>query len=164
MVTQEKSKVIRETDNPFEDEEEAAPSSSRRTPSMSAAPATQPTPSKDKDKKKGKKPRKIKKFDFEAEKDNMKAHIADAAMTSVNLTNLLQSINREQERISENPTAVKLFENCKLLRKNIIRYVCHVVVRERRYPANRQLSRSTTWSRKNGLGACSTLTTRLSQL
>ncbi|KAK0743240.1 hypothetical protein B0T18DRAFT_414762 [Schizothecium vesticola] len=126
VVTQEKSKVIQETDNPFEDDEETVASSSRRTPSISAAPATQPAPSKDKDKKKGKKPRKIKKFDFEAEKDNMKAHIADAAMTSVNLTNLLQSINREQERISENPTAVKLFEQCKLLRKNIIRYIYNV--------------------------------------
>ncbi|KAK1832453.1 hypothetical protein QBC39DRAFT_348766 [Podospora conica] len=130
VVTQEKSKVIRETENPFDDDDDTtAASSSRRTPSMSAAPATQPAPSKDKDKKKGKKSRKIKKFDFEAEKDNMKAHIADAAMTSVNLTNVLQSINREQERISENPTAVKLFEACKLLRKNIIRYVCHVPVR-----------------------------------
>ena len=146
-MTQEKSKVIRETENPFEDDDEAGPSqsasSSRRTPSMSAAPATQPAPSKgkdkDKDKKKGKNQKKVKKFNFEAEKEYMKGHIAEAAIASVNLTNALQSINREQERISENPNAVKLFEQCKQLRKNIIRYVCLGPFAGETYPADRHL-------------------------
>ena len=138
VVTQEKSKVIKETENPFEDdEEEAGPSEpakpSRRTPSMSGPPATQP-PSKDK--KKDKKGKKVKKFNLETEKEQMKTHIAEASMAAINLTNTLHTINREQERISENAAAVKRFEECKQLRKKIIRYVGHVSPWRRMWWAN----------------------------
>lgn len=75
---------------------------------------------KDKDKKSGKKHRK---FDLEAEKDQMKTTIAESSIAATNLSNALQSINRERERISENPLAAAHFETCKLLRRKILRYV-----------------------------------------
>ncbi|CAK7237737.1 hypothetical protein SBRCBS47491_010108 [Sporothrix bragantina] len=152
VVTQAQSRVVRETDNPFDDEEDEAeaaaaaaaarpgqPSSSRPTPQTQ----TQPTGrvesfssfsrdrdrdsrgastkgSKDKDKR-GKKSRK--QFNLEAERPVMKATIADASMASTDLTNTLQTINREVERISENDAAIQHFEKCKLLRRKILRYI-----------------------------------------
>lgn len=56
----------------------------------------------------------------------MKAVIADASITSTNLMNALQTINRETERISENPNAVEKFEACKQLRRRVLRYVRHL--------------------------------------
>lgn len=137
VVTQEKSKVIRETENPFgddEDEEPASPSgpshsrksSSAIGPQLSGAVQSYSYTPKDKkrDKDKEKKAKKKHKpFNLEAEKDQMKAHIAEASMEATNLTNTLQTINRERERISENATAVRRFETCKQLRRKIIRYV-----------------------------------------
>lgn len=67
--------------------------------------------------------RKHKPFNLEAEKEQMKSHIAEASIAATNLTNKLQSINREQERISHNTDAVLRFEACKLLRRMILRYV-----------------------------------------
>ncbi|KAF3761411.1 hypothetical protein M406DRAFT_353075 [Cryphonectria parasitica EP155] len=148
VVTQERSKVIRETENPFGDEEDeprpAAPeqqqqphaSSSRGPPALSSPVTGQITSfshvssskdksskKKDKDKKSG---RKHRKFDLEAEKDQMKTAIAESSIAATNLNNALQSINREKERISENPTAVAHFETCKHLRRKILRYIHHV--------------------------------------
>lgn len=127
--------MIRETENPFgEEEEEAAramagPSSSRASP-----PSTQTTgriesfsylgSSKDKKKKdKDKKGRKGKPFDLEVEKEAMKTTVADASMAATGLLNALQSINREQERISENQLVLDRFEACKSLRRRVLRYV-----------------------------------------
>jgi hypothetical protein len=53
----------------------------------------------------------------------MKVVIADSSFAATNLMNALQSINREVERISENPAAVERFEACKLLRRKVLRYV-----------------------------------------
>jgi len=80
--------------------------------------------SKDKKKKdKGKKGRKGRAFNLEAEKEEMKATIAESSMAATDLLNALQSINREKERISENQLARQRFEACKLLRRKILRYV-----------------------------------------
>jgi hypothetical protein len=75
---------------------------------------------KKKDKAKGKK----KPFNLEAEKGQMKTVIADSSLAATNLTNSLHSINREKERISENPQAVARFDECKQLRRRVLRYVC----------------------------------------
>ncbi|CAK7242094.1 MAG: hypothetical protein STHCBS139747_003571 [Sporothrix thermara] len=161
VVTQAQSRVVRETDNPFDDEEdeaeaEAAAAAARQGQAASSsssssrvAPQTQTQPtgriesfsslsrdrdsrsgfgsgknsssgSKEKDKR-GKKARK--QFNLEAERPIMKATIADASMASTDLTNTLQTINREVERISENDAAIKRFEQCKLLRRKILRYI-----------------------------------------
>lgn len=139
VVTQERSKVIRETENPFGDEEDELPSptQAQASSSRSPQPPNTTTPitgqvssfsyvasSKSKKKEKEKKSsRKHRKFDLEAEKDQMKVTIAESSIAATNLNNALQSINRERERISENALAVAHFETCKQLRRKILRYV-----------------------------------------
>ncbi|KAI0899229.1 hypothetical protein F4806DRAFT_506923 [Annulohypoxylon nitens] len=145
VVTQAQSKVLRETEDPFRDSEEEAEgrrspksvaSSSRQstptTPSFGAGHVKSPssssffsTSSKDK-KKKDKSKKKHKAFNLEAEKDAMKVAVAESSIAATNLMNSLQSINREQERISENPIVVDRFEICKKLRRRILRYIHHV--------------------------------------
>lgn len=80
--------------------------------------------SSSKDKKKKDKKKRRRPFNLEAEKEQMKATIADSSMASINLMNKLKSINREKERISENRAAVEGFEKCKHLRRKVLRYVC----------------------------------------
>lgn len=77
-----------------------------------------------KDKKKKDKKKRRRPFNLEAEKEQMKAAIADSSMASINLMNTLKSINREKERISDNRAAVEGFEKCKYLRRKVLRYVC----------------------------------------
>ncbi|KAL2264657.1 hypothetical protein VTJ83DRAFT_7167 [Remersonia thermophila] len=134
-VTQERSKVIRETDNPFgeeddEDDKAAQPGPSgthSRTRSASLSqPSAHRTTSDWSKKKKDKRSKRSKPFSLEAEKAQMKSHMAEALLAATNLTNTLQSINREKERISENPVAVQQFEACKQLRRKILRYIYHV--------------------------------------
>ncbi|RYP45075.1 hypothetical protein DL768_008547 [Monosporascus sp. mg162] len=154
VVTQDRSKVLRETEqDPFrdsDDEEDKPKASSPSAASSSRQPVTPPQPSqtvhssshmksssgsgsffsssskekKKKDKAKGKK--KSKPFNLEAEKDSMKVAIAESSMAATNLMNALQSINREQERISDNAIAVERFEACKKLRRKVLRYIHHV--------------------------------------
>ncbi|KAK4128528.1 hypothetical protein N657DRAFT_560778, partial [Parathielavia appendiculata] len=150
VVTQERSKVIKETENPFvEDEEDdeddkpsgAGPSGTHsRNSSLSSSqpakrssvvggfPATYDSSKKKKDKK-DKKTKKAKPFKLEAEKEQMTRHIAEASIAATNLTNTLQTINREKERISDNQLAVQRFEACKQLRRKILRYI-HLVESE----------------------------------
>ena len=139
VVTQERSRVIRETDNPFGDEDDEPPNSPEQTqasssrsppPNLTKPVSGQPSSfshvssSKEKKKKdKDKRKSKHRKFDLEAEKESMKTAIAESSIAATNLTNALQSINREKERISENPAAVQHFEACKKLRRRILRYV-----------------------------------------
>jgi hypothetical protein len=60
------------------------------------------------------------------EKDNMTKAIANTSIASTNLLNGLQLVNRERERVSENPEVVRRFQACKKLRKEILRYIQHV--------------------------------------
>lgn len=160
-VTQERSKVLKETENPFGDEEDDEPTSPK--PSNAAGPSSsshnrsahsregsavnslkhQQAPSlslssggsifgsgsssSDKKKKSSSSKSKGKKkpFNLEAEKEQMKSVIAESSLAATNLGNVLQTINREKERISENNLAVERFESCKLLRRKVLRYVCH---------------------------------------
>ncbi len=139
-MTQARSKVVRETDNPFGDDEDEQPKSppGPSTGPRSAVPGSLTSGKADsfsylskekKRKDKDKKGKKSKTFDLEAEKDMMKATIADSSMAATGLSNILQSINREKERISENPVAVKRFEECKLLRRKVLRYVSRAPLR-----------------------------------
>ncbi|KAK3904770.1 hypothetical protein C8A05DRAFT_42199 [Staphylotrichum tortipilum] len=137
-VTQERSKVIRETENPFgEDEDDndndrAGPSSAshsrspsgaaKHTSTLTGLPSTYDTRKKKKDRKN----KKSKPFNLEAEREQMKSDIAEALIASTNLTNTLQTINRERERISDNALARERFEACKTLRRKILRYIHHV--------------------------------------
>ncbi|TVY68942.1 Protein lsb5 [Lachnellula suecica] len=144
VVTQDKSKVLRETEqNPFEDDEDEAPppapapaathsrntslsqgQSSRGLTASFLAPAAPVTASKKASKKAMKEAKKKNKtFNLEAEKENMKSCIAESSVASTNLLNALRLINREKEQISENQPAVRQFESCKLLRRKILRYI-----------------------------------------
>lgn len=146
-VTQERSKVLRETEeNPFGDDEEeearnAAQQAASAGPSSSATTSKQPTRhepsssisgsffgSSSKDKKKDKSKTttttgKKKPFNLEAEKEQMKVVIADTSIASTNLINIMQTINRETERISDNRAATERFEQCKTLRRRVLRYI-----------------------------------------
>ncbi|KAK8084963.1 Protein lsb5 [Apiospora hydei] len=153
VVTQDKSKVIRETEqDPFRDSEDEQEQQSKASPtpqaSSSQAPVTFPQPaatvqsfshvksnsksgsffssSSSKDKKKDKDKAKRKPFNLEAEKPAIKGAIADASIATTNLNNAMQSINREKERISDNALAVERFEACKKLRRKILRYIHNV--------------------------------------
>ncbi|KAK4677309.1 hypothetical protein QC764_406510 [Podospora pseudoanserina] len=137
VVTQERSKVIKETSNPFGDDDDELRSPPAAGPSQSGPRHGLETrsagtvqsfshTSKDDKKKKDKKGKRRQPFNLEAEKEQMKAHIAEASIASINLTNTLQTINREKERISENQAAVQRFEACKSLRRKILRYIHYV--------------------------------------
>jgi len=142
-VTQDRSKVLRETEqNPFEAEEDnedelPPPRSHSRQASLAQSSNRTSTPSpvvslfsssmapaaskkSKKDKKGGKK---AKAFNLEAEKETMKNCIAESSVASTNLLNALRLINREHEQISENQNVVRHFDFCKLLRRKILRYV-----------------------------------------
>jgi hypothetical protein len=148
VVTQDKSKVLRETEqNPFEAEEDndeepesPAPPHSRQVSVAQLSRTSTPPPSffssqssptatkkSKKDKKGGKK--KGKAFNLEAEKDAMKNCIAESSVASTNLLNALKLINRERERISDNQNALQQFDFCKLLRRKILRYVSRASMR-----------------------------------
>lgn len=55
--------------------------------------------------------------------------MASANLASANLLNGLQLINREQQRVSENPEVMNRFETCKQLRRQVLRYI-HLVESE----------------------------------
>jgi hypothetical protein len=100
----------------------SASSSTGRTVAMGIAP----TPSSSlfkKDKKDKKSLSKGKTFSLEKEKGQLLETIAAATVASTNLLNGLQLINREVQRVSENQEVMQRFETCKLLRRQILRYI-----------------------------------------
>jgi LAS seventeen-binding protein 5 len=134
------SKVVRETEADVQREELASPTtpthsrnSSAANASLNVAPsgsrvvaigspaAYQSTSIFKKDKKSKNKP-----FNLEKEKPQMVDTIAQASIASTNLMNGLQLINREVERVSDNPEVVSRFETCKVLRRQVLRYIQHV--------------------------------------
>ncbi|KAL7792008.1 hypothetical protein V8C37DRAFT_134707 [Trichoderma ceciliae] len=159
-VTQERSKVLKETENPFGDEEDDEPSSPKSPPTAGPSSSSQSRSShsrgssmvdsfrhqqasslsissasgsifgggsgSDKKKRNSKAKGKKKPFNLEAEKEQMKSVMAESSLTATNLLNVLQTINREKERISEHNLAVERFESCKLLRRKVLRFIHHV--------------------------------------
>lgn len=97
-----------------------ATSSSGRTVALGAAPL--PSSSLFKKDKKDKK-NKNKPFNLEKEKHQLLETIASASVASTNLMNALQLINREEQRVSANQEVNQRFETCKLLRRQILRYI-----------------------------------------
>ncbi|KAL6892799.1 hypothetical protein HDV57DRAFT_198948 [Trichoderma longibrachiatum] len=167
-VTQERSRVIKETENPFGDEEDDEPASPKSpSPPAAAGPSSHGrsshsrgssmvdsfkhqqtsslslsnsgsggggggssvfggSSSSDKKKRSSKAKSKRKPFNLEAEKEQMKSVIAESSLAATNLLNVLQTINREKERISDNSLAVERFESCKILRRKVLRFIHHV--------------------------------------
>lgn len=94
-----------------------ASSSNQRTVALGSSPAPSSSLFR-KDKKSKNKP-----FNLEKEKHQLLETIASASVASTNLMNGLQLINREVQRVSENPEVMQRFETCKLLRRQILRYI-----------------------------------------
>ena len=157
-MTREKSKAVQESENPFQDDEDDEPSSPKSGSSKPQAPyggdlpkvqsfshVHQPSGSlfgggssssskkKDKDKeKKVKKGRKL--FKLEEERANIKVTIADGNIAHSNLMNTVLSTNREKMRISENKGAVERFDECKKIRRKVLRYVSLVKPQRTSWP------------------------------
>ena len=66
---------------------------------------------------------KHKPFNIEREKPAMLQAIANSSMASTNLLNALKFVNRETQRVSDNGDVMQRFENCKMLRRQILRYI-----------------------------------------
>jgi hypothetical protein len=95
-------------------------SSTGRTVALGAAPLPSSSlfkkPKKDKNNK-------AKPFSLEKEKHQLLETIASASVASTSLMNALQLINREEQRVSANPEVNKRFETCKVIRRQILRYI-----------------------------------------
>jgi hypothetical protein len=109
-------------------EPQHAPSSSSSRPVALGNATPQSSSSIFKRDKKDKKTR-GKTFNLEKEKGQLLETIASANVASTNLLNGLQLINREQQRVSDNPEVMRRFETCKQLRRQILRYI-HLVESE----------------------------------
>ncbi|KAF2717711.1 hypothetical protein K431DRAFT_276368 [Polychaeton citri CBS 116435] len=106
----------------------AAPAPSSSTlPTRTSQPVTlTPTSSSMYSSKLSKKKDKTKRFNIAKEKENMTTCIAQSSIASTNLLNGLQLVNRENERVSENPEVMRRFDACKRLRRQILVYIQHV--------------------------------------
>jgi hypothetical protein len=133
----QQSRIVREQDAEAAREREEhsppAPQHARQPSASSSRPVSlgstpQPSSSFFKRDKKDKRP-KGQKFNLEREKGQMLETIASANVASTNLLNGLQLINREQQRVSDNPEVMQRFETCKTLRRQILRYI-HLVESE----------------------------------
>lgn len=131
-VRQDQSRVIRETEreaqeNPFsnDDYRDPAPSSSHSqlsSPTTTTALA-RPSLTSFRSDTSRKKKSKHKPFNLEKEKPQLLQAIASSSVASTNLMNALKLMDRENKRVSEDAEAVTRFENCKLLRRQILRYI-----------------------------------------
>jgi hypothetical protein len=119
----QQSRIVREQDAEAAREREEhsppAPQHARQPSASSSRPVSlgstpQPSSSFFKRDKKDKRP-KGQKFNLEREKGQMLETIASANVASTNLLNGLQLINREQQRVSDNPEVMQRFETCKTL-------------------------------------------------
>ncbi|KAL8850762.1 MAG: hypothetical protein Q9221_004330 [Calogaya cf. arnoldii] len=99
----------------------SASSSFTGGPSLTPYGQTPTKPSKSHKKSKASKP-----FNLEKEKPQILQTIASSSVASTNLMNSLKLINRESKRVSEDQETVNRFETCKLLRRQVLRYIQHV--------------------------------------
>ena len=135
----EHSKVVRETEeevqaDPFGNNDyrdayvpSSNPSNSYGSPintptasSFSHGPSLTPHGKPDKSKRRKSK---SKPFNLEKEKPQLLQAIASSSVASTNLMNALKLTNRENKRVGEDPEVLKGFETCKLLRRQILRYI-----------------------------------------
>ncbi|EXJ89260.1 hypothetical protein A1O3_02326 [Capronia epimyces CBS 606.96] len=133
----EQSRVLRETEEDVQREQEGEVARSRSDSFQRVGEPSSPTvlrkqsspvalgqsstfaAKKVKKDKKGK----VKGFDLEREKPSILQSIAASSVASTGLTNALRLVNRESQRVSDNPEVLKRFETCKQLRRQILRYI-----------------------------------------
>lgn len=139
-VQQQQSKALRETEvgpdeNAFGHSVTVSggggPPRSLRTTSSASSSTSRPTPlsskpsltSAPKSKFSRDKKSKTKPFNLEKEKPQLLQTLASSSVASTNLMNALKLINRESKRVSEDAETMQRFETCKMLRRQIIRYI-----------------------------------------
>jgi hypothetical protein len=74
-------------------------------------------------KSKPKKQQTVVKIDLVKEKPNIKETLAESGTAATNLTNALQLINREKELATDNNRATVCFNQCRALRRRVLRYI-----------------------------------------
>ncbi|QDS72446.1 hypothetical protein FKW77_009461 [Venturia effusa] len=128
------SRVVRETEEEAAQEHGSPPSSPAPPSRPSHAPSASWSPQRpvqleksergssffrsSKDKKGKRKP-----FNLEKEKGQILETIASATVASTNLINALKLINRENQRVSDDQECKNRFDTCKVLRRQILRYI-----------------------------------------
>ncbi|KAL8949039.1 MAG: hypothetical protein Q9222_004823 [Ikaeria aurantiellina] len=153
-TTQQSSRVLKESEPGENDNEDpfghsvsvsggGGPMRSLRSPSSTPTASTfssssssggpsltpygqQTTSSSSKLAKSNKKSKHPKPFNLEKEKPQLLQTIASSSVASTNLMNSLKLINRESKRVSEDAETVTRFETCKLLRRQVLRYIQYV--------------------------------------
>ncbi len=147
--TQQQSRVIKETEAEVEAEAErqqggyqvsvsgggasskplnspvSQTSSQSLRPPVASHSSSFSTSSKGSKVSKTKKP-KSKPFNLEKEKPQLLETLATSNVASTNLMNALKLVNRESKRVSEDPEVLNRFETCKVLRRQILRYIQNV--------------------------------------
>lgn len=94
------------------------PASSSRPPAFPTTPQKSSSSIFKKDKKVKSKP-----VDLTKEKPQLLETIASASVASTNLLNALKLVNRENGRVNEDPEVMNRFEQCKTLRRQVLRYI-----------------------------------------
>jgi hypothetical protein len=133
-VRQQQSKVLKETEGPDPPMGHSVSISAGQGPSTvvgttksakraSVALSSGPQPIMSSKKLGG---RKRGRFNLEKERPELLQTLASASVASTNLMNALKLVNREHERVSENPDVTSRFELCKDLRRQILRYIQQV--------------------------------------
>ena len=132
---QDQSRVIRETEreaqedpfsnNDYRDPVESSTHSQLSSPTTptTLGPTQRPGLTSFRSDTSKKKKSKHKPFNLEKEKPQLLQAIASSSVASTNLMNALKLMDRENKRVSEDAEAVTRFENCKLLRRQILRYI-----------------------------------------
>lgn len=65
-------------------------------------------------------------FSLEKEKPEVLQTLASASVASTNLLNSLKLVDRESQRVSDDPEVMSRFELCKQLRRQILRYIQNI--------------------------------------
>ena len=92
--------------------------SSSRPPAYPTAPSKSTSSMFKKEKK-----TQVKPVDLSKEKPQLLEAIASASVASTNLLNALKLVNRENSRVNEDAEVMNQFEQCKTLRRQILRYI-----------------------------------------
>ncbi|KAK2736897.1 putative actin patch assembly and actin polymerization protein [Myotisia sp. PD_48] len=124
-MRQQQSKVLKETEEP----EEPPMGHSVSVSAGSGKSTMLSEPGKSSPKiwsKRNKESRRGKSLNIENERPEILQAIAAASVASTNLMNALKFVNREDERVSENPDVVEKFNLCKTLRRQLLRYIQHI--------------------------------------
>lgn len=98
----------------------SASSSTSRPTTLSSGPSLTST---HKSKFSRDKKSKTKPFNLEKEKPQLLQTLASSSVASTNLMNALKLINRENRRVSEDAETMQRFETCKVLRRQVLRYI-----------------------------------------